>query len=68
MSHLSQELRYIIVVLRKEKHSQTDIAERIGRNKSVVCRELQRNSDKRIGAYKAGLADWKCLERHRVKA
>lgn len=51
MSHLTQEQRYIIDVLRKEKNSQTDIAERIGRDKSVVCRELQRNSDKRSGGY-----------------
>jgi IS30 family transposase len=67
MSHLTQEQRYTIDVLRKEKYSQTDIAERIGRDKSVVCRELQRNSDKRSGAYKADLAERKCAERHQLK-
>ena len=55
MSHLTQDQRYTIDVLRKEKYSQTDIARRIGRDKSVVCRELQRNSDKRSGVYKGGL-------------
>ena len=60
MSHLTQQQRYTIDVLRKEKYSQTDIARRIGRDKSVVCRELQRNSDKRSGAYKADLAARKC--------
>lgn len=67
MSHLTQEQRYTIDVLRKEKYSQTDIARRIGRDKSVVCRELQRNSDKRSGAYKADLAARKCAERHQIK-
>ena len=60
MSHLTQEQRYAIDVLRKEKYSQADIARLIGRDKSVVCRELQRNSDKRSGAYKAALAERKC--------
>lgn len=67
MSHLTQEQRYTIDVLRKENYSQTDIAKRIGKDKSVVCRELQRNSDKRNGCYKATLAERKCLERHRTK-
>jgi IS30 family transposase len=67
MSHLTQEQRYTIDVLRKEKYSLTDIAERIRRDKSVVCRELQRNSDKRSGAYKADLAIRKCEQRHELK-
>lgn len=67
MSHLTQEQRYTIEVLRKENYSQTEIAKRIGKSKSVVCRELQRNSDKRNGIYKADLAERKCIERHHVK-
>jgi len=67
MSHLTQAQRYTIDVLSKEKYSQTAIANRINKHKSVVCRELQRNSDKRSGVYKADLADRKCLERHHKK-
>jgi transposase, IS30 family len=67
MSHLTPEQRYTIEVLQKEKYSQTDIAKRVGKDKSVICRELQRNSDKRSGVYKADLASRKCLERHHKK-
>lgn len=59
--------RYTIDVLLKEKYSQADIAKRIRRDKSVVCRELQRNSDKRSGACKADLADRKSVEHHYLK-
>ena len=67
MSHLTQEQRCTIDVLRKEKYSQTDIAKRIGKDKSVVCRELQRNSNKWSGNYNADLVERKYLERHKVK-
>jgi IS30 family transposase len=67
MSHLTQEQRYIIAVLKKENYSQTYIAEQISKSKSVVCRELQRNSDNRSGEYRAELAQKKCLERHQKK-
>jgi IS30 family transposase len=64
MSHLTQEQRYIIETLLKEKYSQTAIASRIGRDKSVVCREVKRNKDKRNGLYRASLAQIKCEKRH----
>lgn len=64
MSHLTQEQRYIIEVLIKENYSQTVIAERIGKDKSVVNRELKRNSDKRNGSYRGSLAQQKCQKRH----
>lgn len=67
MSHLTQEQRYTIEVLHKENYSQTAIAERIGRCKSVVYRELQRNCDKRNGSYRASLAQHKCEKRHSEK-
>lgn len=67
MSHLTQEQRYIIDVLKNEGFSQTDIAKRIGKHKSVVCRELQRNCDKRNGSYRAGLAHRRCEKRHSDK-
>jgi IS30 family transposase len=67
MSHLTQAQRYTIAVLKKENRSQTYIAKQIDKSKSVVCRELQRNSDKRSGDYRAELAQNKCLERHQKK-
>ena len=67
MSHLTQEQRYTIEILYNENYSQTDIAKIIFRDKSVVNRELKRNSDKRSNAYKADLADRKCKQRHKEK-
>ena len=63
MSHLTQEQRYTIAILKAEHYSQKKIAERIGKDKSVVCRELQRNADKRNGVYKAALAQRKYEQR-----
>jgi IS30 family transposase len=67
MSHLTLEQRYTIEVLRNENYSQTEIAERLGRNKSVICKELMRNSDQRNGVYKAELAQKKTQRRHQEK-
>jgi IS30 family transposase len=67
MSHLTQEQRYTIEVLNKENYSQTAIAARINKHKSVVCRELQRNCDKRNGQYRAALAHRRCEKRHSDK-
>jgi len=67
MSHLTQEQRYTIDVLNKENYSRIAIAERIGKDKSVVCRELKRNCDKRNGSYRADLAHRRCKKRHSDK-
>lgn len=67
MSQLTQEQRYTIEVLNKENFSQTAIAKRIGKDRSVVCRELKRNCDKRNGSYRAGLAHRRCEKRHSDK-
>jgi IS30 family transposase len=67
MSHLTQEQRYTIEVLRNENYSQTAIAERINKDKSVVCRELKRNCDKRDRKYRADLAQRRCEKRHSDK-
>lgn len=64
MSHLTLEQRYTIQILHKENYSQTAIAERISKDKSVVNRELKRNCDKRNGSYRASLAQHKCEKRH----
>jgi len=67
MSHLTQEQRYTIEVLNKENYSQIAIAERIGKHKSVISRELRRNCDKRNGSYRAELAHRRCEKRHSDK-
>ena len=68
MSHLTQEQRYTIAVLKKENRSLRYIAEQINKDKSVVSRELKRNCDLRSGKYKAELAQKKCQERHQLKS
>lgn len=67
MGHLTVEQRYTIQVLRKEGLSQKEIAIRIGRDKSVVSREIKRNRDQRNGEYRAELAERKCANRHKTK-
>ncbi len=67
MSHLTQEQRYTIEILHNENYSQTEIANRIGKDKSVISRELKRNCDKRNGKYRASLAHRRCKKRHSDK-
>lgn len=67
MAHLTQEQRYTISVMIKQDHSQADIARTIGKCKSVVCRELKRNCDKRNGEYRYDLAQRKYEERMKNK-
>src|SRR5690625_3800005 len=63
MAHLTKDQRYTISVMIKQNHSQTEIARTIGKCKSVVCRELKRNCDKRNGEYRYDLAQRKYEER-----
>lgn len=67
MSHLNQEQRYTIQVLKEKKFSQKHISQIIGKNPSTISRELNRNSDKRDGSYRAPLAEKKCNDRHKTK-
>ncbi len=59
MSHLTVGQRYEIQTLYKLGHSQTEIARHLGRDKSVISRELRRNCDERSGEYRAELAQRK---------
>lgn len=68
MSHLTIEQRYEIATLRNQNFLPSKIAERIGKDKSVISRELKRNSDGRNGFYKAELAQKKVDLRHKIKA
>ena len=63
MAHLTLELRYAIQYLRSEGLTQSAIAEKIGKDKSVISREIRRNCDMRNGAYRADLAHRKYQER-----
>lgn len=67
MSHLTQEQRYAIEVLLKQNFSISFIARTLLRDKSVICREIKRNSDKRSGKYKSDLAQRKSEVRKRNK-
>ena len=65
-TQLTQEERYQIYVLKKEKVSLTRIAELLGRNKSTISRELRRNRGCR--GYRPKQAHEKALERRCDKA
>lgn len=67
MSHLTFAQRYSIAQLRQNHYTLKDIGIIIGKDKSVVSRELRRNCDLRNGFYKADLAQQKCAARHQQK-
>lgn len=59
MSHLTQEQRYTIATMKQQGYTQNKIAITIGKDKSVISRELNRNRDGRSGAYRSDLAQRK---------
>jgi IS30 family transposase len=67
MSHLTAPQRYTISCMLKEGYTQREIAKAIGKDKSVISRELKRNSDKRSGIYKDDLANRKYAKRQKEK-
>jgi IS30 family transposase len=67
MAHLTLEQRYKIEIHYALGNSFSAISGFIGKNKSVISREIKRNADQRSGVYKADLADRKAKERHRYK-
>ena len=67
MSHLTYEQRYTIAQLRQNQYKLEAIGKIIGKDKSVISRELRRNCDFRNGFYKADLAQQKCNSRHKEK-
>lgn len=67
MSHLTKAQRYTIFVMREQNFSMEKIAATIGKDKSTVSRELNRNCDKRSGRYNADLAQRKYEQRQREK-
>ena len=67
MSHITREQRYAIDVLLTRGESKSFIAETIEKSKSVVTREIKRNSDNRNGKYSADLAQRKYEKRKKNK-
>ena len=67
MAHLTERQRYTISCLYKAGKSQTEIAKIIDKDKSVICRELKRNCDKRNMKYSHDLAHRKMEARRKEK-
>jgi len=67
MSHITKEQRYTIYCLLKSDCSKSFIAKTIGKDKSVISREIKRNSDSRSGEYRYDLAQRKADDRHKNK-
>ncbi len=59
MSKVTFEQRYTIGVMLQQNFKQIDIAKAIGKDKSVVSREIKRNCDNRNGEYRSDLAQRK---------
>ena len=67
MSHLTKAQRYTIASMKNSGYTQKAIADTIGKDKSVVSRELSRNSDGRSGKYSSDLANRKYALRQKSK-
>lgn len=67
MGQITVEQRYTISVLLEQQMMQKDIAKIMGKNKSVISREINRNCDQRSGEYRYELAQKKCNARHAEK-
>jgi len=67
MAHLTVEQRYTISIMLKSGYSQSAIAKTVNKDKSVISRELNRNSDARSGEYRSDLAQRKTISRHKAK-
>lgn len=67
MAHLTLEQRYKIESLKEVGKSISEIANLLGKDKSVISRELKRNCDGRNNVYRAKLAQQKTDHRHEIK-
>ena len=67
MAHLTDEQRYTIEVSKAQNKTNSEIATLIGKHKSTIGRELNRNSDNRSGSYRYTLASRKSDERKKNK-
>lgn len=67
MGQLTLEQRYQIQTCLDNNMTQSETAEYISKSRSVISRELTRNSDGRNNVYKAELAQKKATKRHKEK-
>ena len=67
MAQLTLEQRYRIEFCLSENRSYSQITDYINKDKSVISREISRNSDARSGKYRAKLAHYKAIKRHQEK-
>jgi IS30 family transposase len=67
MAQLTLEQRYRIEFCLLSKMPYSQIGDYIDKDKSVISREISRNSDARNGQYKAELAHRKANDRHSTK-
>ena len=67
MAHITQEQRYTIYCMLQQGTNPSVIARTIHKDKSVVSREIKRNSDQRSGVYKSDLAQRKYQARLKEK-
>ena len=67
MGQLTLAQRYQIQSCLDNAMSKSETAQYIGKDKSVIYREVKRNCDGRNGAYKAELAHHKATTRHKTK-
>ena len=67
MSHITLAQRYTIEVMLQRGYKQIDISRAIGKDKSVVSREIKRNCDKRSSNYRSELAQKKYSQRQENK-
>ena len=67
MAHLTKAQRYVISCLLAKGKRQKEIADVIGKDKSVISREIKRNKDQRSGLYKDDLANRKYIARQKDK-
>jgi transposase, IS30 family len=68
MSHVTEQQRYTIGVMLQQNYKQVGIAKAIGKDNSVVSREIKRNCDKRNGEYRSELAQKKCESRQKERS
>ncbi len=67
MAHINQEQRYVIFCMLKQGTPQKEIANTLGKDESVISREISRNKDQRSGKYDYQLAQRKCEQRKKEK-
>ena len=67
MKHLTVSHRFTIESMLKAGYNQSEIALAIGKDKSVVSREIKRNCDQRFGSYSHDIAQRKYHKRQKEK-